>query len=131
MDLLKEYINQELSWLRGSSSCNKIRFCWVALRIWPSVSRQLEISSGLWGPYPGLLPPSGVWVYCLVPEAPLIRGMPTGPKIFLAMPGVCGLRPTARTHQKKGLVLHLHVRWVVQQIPSSSCSKHLACLRVR
>ena len=28
-------------------------------------------------------------------------GMPTGPKVFLATPGACGLRPCARIHQKK------------------------------
>ena len=52
---------------------------------------------------PKLLPTSGGWVYCLVPEAPLIRGMPTGVLVFLEM---CGLQPCARTHLKKGLVPH-------------------------
>ena len=46
----------------------------------------------------------------LVPEAPLISGMPTGLKMFLAMPTACGLRPCAQTHLKKGLVPHLSVR---------------------
>ena len=51
------------------------------------------------------------------PGAPLIRGMPTGPYIFLGMPGAWGLRPCARTHLKKGLVPHLPVWWGEQQIP--------------
>ena len=49
------------------------------------------------------------WVNRPAPEAPLIRGMPTGPLAFLKMPGACGLRPCARTHHKKGLVPHLPV----------------------
>ena len=32
--------------------------------------------------------------------------MPTGPEVFLWMPGACGLRPCVRTHLKKGLVPH-------------------------
>ena len=32
------------------------------------------------------------------------RGMPTGPKVFLALPDSCGLRPCDRTHLKNGLV---------------------------
>ena len=81
--------------------------CWVTLwpavlataRIRPNVSRQLEISFGLRGLSPGLLSPSGGC--CLAPEAPLIRGMPMGPKVFLAMPGACGLRPCNQTHRKR------------------------------
>ena len=99
--------------------------CWVALRptvltaarIWPSVFRQLEISSGLrdGGLRLGFNPFR--WGYCLAPDAPLIRGMPTGPKVFLTMLGACGLRPCARTHLKKGLAPHLTVRRGEQQIP--------------
>ena len=63
----------------------------------------LGISISLRGPPPRLLRPSGGWVYCRAPEAPLIRGMPTGPYAFLEMPGACGLRPCARTHQEKAL----------------------------
>ena len=33
------------------------------------------------------------------------------------MPNVCGPRPCARTHHKKGLVSHLPVSWGGQQIP--------------
>ena len=32
------------------------------------------------------------------------RGMPTGPKVFLALPDACGLRPCDRAHLKNGLV---------------------------
>ena len=56
------------------------------------------------------------WVNHPAPEAPLIRGMPTGPWAFWENPGACGLRPCALTHRKKGLVPHLPVRWGVRQI---------------
>ena len=55
---------------------------------------------------PRLLPPSGGWVYFLVPEAPLKRGMPIGPKVFLVLPDACELRPCDRTYRKNGLVPH-------------------------
>ena len=48
---------------------------------------------------PGLYPPSGG----LLPGAPK-RGMPTEPKVFLALPDACGLRPCDRAHLKNGLV---------------------------
>ena len=32
---------------------------------------------------------------------PLIRGMPTGLKVFLAVPGAFGLQSCARAHQKR------------------------------
>ena len=51
---------------------------------------------------PRLLPSSGGF-QCLAYEAPLIRGMPTGPREFLAMPDAGGLRPCNRTHHKNGL----------------------------
>ena len=41
------------------------------------------------------------WVYRPVPEAPLLRGMPTGSEAFLEMSGACGLRPCDWTHPKK------------------------------
>ena len=44
--------------------------------------------------------------YCLAPEAHLKREMPTGPKVFLALPDACGLRPCDRTYLKNGLVPH-------------------------
>ena len=42
-----------------------------------------------------------------MPEAPLIREMPTRPKVFLAMPDARRLRSYNRTHIKKGLVPYL------------------------
>ena len=45
----------------------------------------------------------GGWIYFPVPEAPLIRAMPTGLLAFLKMPSECALRPCALTHQKKAL----------------------------
>ena len=72
-----------------------------AARIWPSVSRYLEISFGPRRPSPsGLYPLRGG--HHPAPEAPL-RGMLTGPLTFLGMPDACGLRPSAQTHLKKAL----------------------------
>ena len=45
----------------------------------------------------------GDMLYCPVTEVPLIRGIPTGPTVFLAMPGVCVLRPCARAPLKTAL----------------------------
>ena len=42
---------------------------------------------------PGFYPLTESWVYCLASEAPLIKGMLTGPNVFLALPEACGLRP--------------------------------------
>ena len=47
----------------------------------------------------------------LRPKAPLKRGMPTGSKVFLALPDACRLRPCDRTHIKNGLVPHSYVGW--------------------
>ena len=60
----------------------------------------------------GAIPPSFYPLeggYFLAPEAPLIRGMPTGPKVFLALLDACGLRPCHRTHLKNGFVPHSYV----------------------
>ena len=78
----------------------------------------------------GFYPLRGCCVYRPAPEAPLIRGMPTGPWAFLGMPGACGLRPCARTHLKKGLVPYLHVRWSEQQLPQINIGLHLSRCRV-
>ena len=54
------------------------------------------------------------WVHCPAPEAPLTRGMPKGPRVFLTNSGrvwATALRPVP---PKKGLV---PVRWGVHQIP--------------
>ena len=88
--------------------------CWVAL--WQTVllldgsagcTLALESSFGLRGPSTQAFIYFG-GKYCLAPEAPLIRVMPTGPKVFLAMPDACGLRPCNRTHLKNSLVPHLY-----------------------
>ena len=65
----------------------------------------LEISSGLRGASPRLLLP--MVCYCLALEVPLIKEMLTGPKVFLAMPDACRLRPCKRNHFKNGLVPYL------------------------
>ena len=76
-------------------------------------------TSGLRGPSPpGFNPLQRGWVYRPVPEAPLLRGMPTGSEAFLEMPGACGLRPCAWPHPKKGLVPYSSGWWDGGQIPS-------------
>ena len=64
---------------------------------------------------PGFNPIRRGYVYCLAPEAPFFRGMPTGPEVFFEPPGAWGPRPCIRTHLKKGLVSHLPVWWGGQQ----------------
>ena len=44
------------------------------------------------------------WVYRLAREALPFRGMPTGPEVFLELPGASGPMPCAWTHLKKALV---------------------------
>ena len=69
------------------------------------------------GPSPQALTLLG-GVYCLVPGVPLFRGMlVAGPEAFLEPLGASGLWPCARTHLKKGLVLHSSGWWDGQQIP--------------
>ena len=70
----------------GSHSVSRFnagRFCWVCLGTGEFLRPQGTIPSGL-TPFGG---------YCLVPEAPLITRMPTGPNVFLAMLDSCGLCP--------------------------------------
>ena len=67
---------------------------------------------------PGFNPLRRGWVYRPVPEAPLLRGMPTGSEAFLEIPGACGLRPCAWSHPKKGLVPYSSGWWDGGQIPS-------------
>ena len=74
-----------------------------AARIWPSVSRYLEISFGLRGPSPRLLPASGGWVNRPAPEASLIRGMPTGPLVFWKCRTRVGYGPALGPTIKKAL----------------------------
>ena len=49
---------------------------------------------------PGLYP---LWGFGFIAWRPK-RGMPTVPKVFLALPDACGLRPCDRAHLKNGLV---------------------------
>ena len=83
------------------------------------------------GLHPRLLPPfEGGWVNCPAPEAPLTRGMPTGPRAFLANSGrvwATALRPVP---PKKGLVPYMPVRWGVHQIPQINIGLHLSRCRV-
>ena len=67
----------------------------------------LEISSGLRGLSSQAFTLFGGGVYCLAPEAPLIRGMPTELKVFLAMLDAFGLRPCDQTHLKNSSVPYL------------------------
>ena len=88
---------------------------WVALcqpcLLWHG-SGQVWLGTGdiLWSQEatPRLLTLRWGWVYCLAPEASLIRGMPTRPKAFLAMPDACGLQPSDQTHLKNCLVPDLY-----------------------
>ena len=78
----------------------------ILAQIWPGVPRHWLFPSASGG-HPPRLTPFGGWVYCPAPEAPLIRGMPTGPLVFLAMLGACGLLPCDQIHLKKALN-HIH-----------------------
>ena len=52
------------------------------------VASALEFSSGHTGPSSQAFTPlQGGWAYCLTSEVPLLRGMPTGPKVFFANAG--------------------------------------------
>ena len=65
----------------------------------------LESSSGLRWPSPQAYSPfGGVGFIAWRLRRPKKRGMPTGPKVFLALPDACGLRPCDRAHLKNGLV---------------------------
>ena len=105
---------------------------WVALRpavlsgarIWPSVSRCLEISFGLRGPSPRLLLPSGrlglspgVW------GAPNKGNADGAVGIFRKCRARVGYGP-APGPTEKSLVSHFPVRWGVQQIPQSRSVWH-------
>ena len=48
----------------------------------------------------GSNPPRRGYVYGLVAEGSLFRGLPTGPEAFLGTPGMSGLRPFAWTFKK-------------------------------
>ena len=87
-------------------------------RIWPSVSRYLEISFGLRGPSPQAFTPFRGGLGSLPgTEAPLTRGMPTGPRVFLANSGRVWATALHPVPPKKGLVPYMPIRWGVHQIP--------------
>ena len=70
------------------------------------------------------------WVNRPTPEAPLTRGMPPGPRAFLANSGrvwATALRPVP---PKKGLVPYMPVRWGVHQIPQTNLDLNLSSCRV-
>ena len=73
-------------------------YLWTVL---PGVPRHWRFPPASGGHPPRLIPPSGG--LGLLPGAPK-RGMPTGPKVFLALPDACGFRPCDRAHLKNGLV---------------------------
>ena len=90
--------------------------CWVAFG-WPCSPRhgsgRVCLGTGDFLQPQGAVPPGfyplrGGWVHCLAPEVRLWRGMPMGPKVFLAMPDACGLWPCDRTQLKNGLVPDLY-----------------------
>ena len=54
-------------------------------------------------------------VYCLTPEAPLFRGIPTGFKAFLEPLGVCRLLSCTWFPSKKGQVPYLCVHRVLNK----------------
>ena len=100
-----------------------------AARIWPSVSRYLEISFGLRGPSPQAFTPSRGG-HCPAPEVPLTRGMPTGPRAFLANSGRVWATAVRPVPPKKGLVPYMPVRRGVHQIPQITIGLNLSSCRV-
>ena len=96
---------------RGPRGLFFLSSCWVALGrpfyLWtvlPGVPRHWRFPPASGGHTPRLIPPSGG--LGLLPgawSAPK-RGRPTGPKVFLALPDACWLRPCDRAHLKNSLV---------------------------
>ena len=102
-----------LSPVVGSHSVDRFtsrRFCRVCLSTGEFLRPQGAILPGFYHLRGvGLLP--GAW------GAPQ-KGMPTGSKVFLALPDACGLRSCDRTHLKNGLVPYSCVggthRWIIE-----------------
>ena len=86
-----------LAWVLGKPGT---RLGWL----WPIFPRASE------GRPLGPNPRKRTKVYRLAPDAPAFRGIPTGPKAFLRMPGVSGQQPCAWAH------LHSSGWWGVRQI---------------
>ena len=74
-------------------------YLWAVL---PGVRRHRRFPPASGGHPPQAYTPSGGCLG-LLPGAPK-RGMPTGPKVFLALPDACGLWPCDRAHLKNDLV---------------------------
>ena len=68
-------------------------------------------------------PPWKHKIYSLAPEAPLFKRMPTGPKAFLELLGVSGLRPCAWIHLKKSLCYTRPVSGTNDKYRLSPCSQ--------
>ena len=100
-------------------------------RIWSAVLDSAQIWSGVcrhwrFSSVPTrLLTHSGGWVYCLTPKSPLIKGMPTRPKVSRAMPDACGLRPCDWTHLKNGFVPDLYAVGAYDKYRERYKSKYL------
>ena len=94
--------------------------CWVAFGrpsyLWAvllGVPRHWRVPPASGGHPSRLLPPSGRGLLPGAWGAPK-RGVPTGSKVFLALPDACGLRPCDWAHLKNGLVRALcHIRALV------------------
>ena len=102
-----------------------------AARIWPGVSRYLEMSFGLRGPSPQAFTSFGrVGLIAQFLRRPQQGECRRGRGYFWQTPGACGLRPCARSHPKKGLVPYMPVRWGVHQIPQINLDLNLSRCRV-
>ena len=80
----------------------------VSAWIWSGVPQHWSFPPVSGGRPPDFYPLWGAGLIALSLRRPFIRGMPTGPKVFLLMLDACGLRPCDRTHLKNGLVSHLY-----------------------
>ena len=79
---------------------------------------------------PGFHSLRGGWVHRPAPEAPLRRGMPKGPKAFLGTPDACGLRPCARSTQKKALCHTCSLGETSNKYLRSTSQTHSCALRM-
>ena len=103
-----------------------------AARIWPSVSRCLEISFGLRGPSPQAFTPfrgglgslPGAW------GAPNKGNAEGAEGIFDKLRARVGYGPAPGPTLKKGLVPYMPVRWGVHQIPQINLDLNLSRCRV-
>ena len=94
-------INNQKSFLPSASPLQLLGCIdfWMVLL---GVPRHWRVPLVSGGHLPRLLPTSA-GVGFIAPEAPLIRKMPMGPKVFLALPDACGLCHTIGTTLKMAL----------------------------